>query len=120
MTKLQGLGIARRGQQVDRIPDAPLLDEAVKTCERRHGHAAREASFDSCGHWIGFERQQRPRKLRRDRQAFNRAPRGRDRSRALRYCQLLLLLVREDIPEPANAARNKENPAENADRNAGE
>ena len=54
----EGLSVARGCKQVDRIPNAPLLEKAVKTCEQRHGHAAGQPTFNSCRHWIGFERQQ--------------------------------------------------------------
>ena len=44
-SELEGLCIASRREQVDRIPNTTLLQKAVKACAHCHGDASREASF---------------------------------------------------------------------------
>ena len=47
------------GQQVDGIPDAALLQHAVKTGEERHGDAAGEPALDAGGDRISLQRKKR-------------------------------------------------------------
>src|SRR6202795_5175131 len=101
--QLEGLSIGGRCEQIDRIPDATLLEKSVKACEDRHGHAASEATFDSCRHRIRFEWKQSPREFRCYREPFHFTPGSRDRGHFRFGFNRLLFLVREDISEPAYA-----------------
>src|ERR1700687_6526435 len=75
-TKMERLSRGCRCEQVDRIPNAPLLEKTVKACECRHGHAASQPTFYPRRHWIRFEWQQRPGKLWRYRHPLH-LPAGR-------------------------------------------
>ena len=44
-------------EQIHRIPDAVLRDEAVQKCGRNHGDAAGDAALDPGEDGIGFDRQ---------------------------------------------------------------
>ena len=51
------LSVDGAGQQVDRIPDAPVEDEAVENRERGHRHASGEAAFQAGRHGVDLHRQ---------------------------------------------------------------
>src|SRR5579862_9496873 len=106
--------VDRRGQQVDRIPNASMLQQTVKACQHRHGHAACEAPFNSCGYRIYFEWEQRPGKFWRHEQPFDFPAGWNNRGRFRFDLYYLFLFKRENLPEPADAASDSENRSENA------
>src|SRR5712692_1541509 len=116
--ELEGLSISRRCEQVNGIPNAPLLEKTVKACEYGHGHAASQPTFDSCRHRIRFEWKQSPGELWRHRQPFDFAPGSRGHGHFRFDFNRLLLLVREDISEPADTPGYGQDRSENADRRA--
>src|SRR5258708_20823612 len=114
----EGLSIARRREQVDRIPNAPFLQKAVKACEHCHGHAARESSFNSCRDWIGFEWKQRSGKFWRYRQPFDFSPESRNDRHFFSDLNRLFLLVWDNVAEPSDASGPEQDRSENTDRSA--
>src|SRR5258708_6560709 len=114
----EGLSKACRGEQVNRIPNAPFLQKAVKACEHCHGHAAREPSFNSRRDWIGFEWKQRSGKLWRYRQPFDFSPESRNDRHLLSNLNRLFFFLRENVAEPADTSGHEEDRSEYADRSA--
>ncbi len=55
-------------EQIDRIPDAAVREDAVEHRQQRHGHAAGEAALHAGGDRIDLERQPGARRSRRDSQ----------------------------------------------------
>src|SRR5712692_1190784 len=116
--ELERLSIARRCEQVDRIPNALLLEKTVKACEHCHGNAARQPTSNPCRHRIGFEWKQRSGEFWRYWQPFDFAPESRDDRHFLSDLNRLFVLSREDIPEPADTAGHEEDRSEDTDRSA--
>src|ERR1700719_2312172 len=102
-------------QEVYRIPDTMLASDSVTDRQDRHGHAARQPTFDSCGNWINFEGQPRAVKFVGD-------PSNASHFRASRDYRLnfagnrhsLVRFVRENVAKPADGASQTEHRAENA------
>src|ERR1700687_4364706 len=107
-TKMERLSRGRGCEQIDRIPDAPLLEKAVQAREYRHGHAAGEASFNSCRHRIGFERKQWPGEMGWDRQSFDFATGSKDDRHFVADFNRLFLFLRENIAKPSDASGHEE------------
>src|ERR1700680_982477 len=116
--EMEGLSRSCRREQVDRIPNASLLEISVKASECGHSHAAREASSNSCRDRIRLEREPWPWEMGCDRQSFDLAPESRDGGQFFQNFDRLLLFLGEDFAKPPGAPSNEEDRLENTERNA--
>lgn len=67
----QRLRVGCRREEIDRIPDASLLHDAVKAGERGHGDSAGQPALDSGGYGVCFKGKKRSREIGRDREPFH-------------------------------------------------
>src|ERR1700693_4590103 len=77
--ELEGLSVNCRCEQIDRIPNATLLEKSIKACEYRHGHATVQPTFNSCRYWIRLKWKESPGQFWCYRQPFDFAAESRDR-----------------------------------------
>src|SRR5580700_5123093 len=118
--ELEGLSVDRSRKQIDRIPDAPLLEKTVEAGQNRHGHGASEPSLDARRDSIRFERKQSAWKVWRYGQPFHFAASGGHYDCFHPYFDPLFFLLRENVPEPSDAPSQEQNRPKNADREAGD
>src|SRR5580700_3167711 len=112
--ELEGLSVDRSRKQIDRIPDAPLLEKTVEAGQNRHGHGASEPTLDARRDRIRFERKQSAWKVWRYGQPFHFAASGGDHDCFHPYFNRLFFLLRENVSEPPEASSHKQDCSENA------
>ena len=101
-------------KQIHRIPDAVLRDEAVDQRGDDHGEAAGDAAFDAAGDGISFNGQVRA-VLGAETDALDQCARAGDGDRQIDDRDFFVLLVRQNLAKPSDAAGEHEHAAQNAD-----
>jgi hypothetical protein len=118
--KHHGLGVHSSGEQVNRIPDTSLLDDAVETGKHGHGDGARESTLDASRDGVRLERKKRARKFRSNLEASNNRARGSDRSGFVGEGDFNVLFVRKNIEEPADTPYNEKNRSQDQNGETGD
>src|ERR1700731_83938 len=72
-TEFQRLRIDGCGEKVDRIPDAPGLEDTVRACQSRHRYAARQSTLQTGGYRVRMQREPGPDLIGRHRKAVDHA-----------------------------------------------
>src|SRR5215471_10303749 len=100
--KLKRLCENDRRQQVDGIPDAAVAENPVNRGEQRHGDTSRQATFDPCGDGIDLDWNAQPAHFRGNSSSGYLGLSGDDLNGFRLYGNHFMLLVWENVAEPAN------------------
>src|SRR5262245_36293700 len=95
--EFQRLRIDGRGEKVDRIPDAPGLEDTVRTCQQQHRYPACQSAFQASRYRMRLQRQPCTDLIGRNGQTVNHEP-VRDRHElAWNHGYFYFMLAREDL-----------------------
>ena len=99
-------------QKIDRIPDTSGFEQTVETGEDGHGYASRQAALHASRYRIGFKWKPCAHLFWGHRKALDEVALRSDDQILSNDRHNFFVLVREDFPEPANAARDRKHRAE--------
>src|SRR4029077_12172464 len=94
-------------EQIGRIPDTPVVNEAVDECEDQHGRASGKPATNSGGVGINFKRQSRPMPLFTNLQMPYFATRHHRFHSLWPHGHGLVGLARQDFAEPIYESRDE-------------
>ena len=116
--KVQRVGVHHRGQQVNRIPDAAVRQQAEGAGQHGHRDASGQSAFNTRRHRINFDRNAQPLHFRSG--AGDLRPR-RDDLHFFRFDRRrFVMLMRQHIAEPADRSHQHQNAAHHGDVGAGQ
>src|ERR1700728_946339 len=118
VAELKRLSVSRRGEQIDGVPDASLLQKTVEAGEHGHGRTSSEPAFDSRRDRICLEWQQGTRELRCYRQPFDLRSSTCSSGGQLFNFNRLFLLLRQQVTKPTDSGGNSQGCSHDADRSA--
>src|SRR5579863_1030864 len=114
-----GLKINSRREKVDGIPDTPLFENPVETCEDGHRDTTGQAALNAGRDGIRFEWKQSPGKIRCEVQPCHLWALSRDRSVFLNHGHLDVFFVWQNIAEPSHASNDHQYRPQQTDGSAG-